>query len=147
MHFSDSRRLLSTLSRLVSSALVEADSVALAGFGASVAGIIITICGLDVGDWKPANSLNRRQRGCNSRAMGTRTGSESTTTASGTMNSFNISAFTASNIGILARNSVAMAATTDFTRPNLAVLPVFSRSVSILLVSGDGHEIDVAEIE
>jgi len=57
-----------------------------------------------------------------------------------------MSALTAKNMGILARNSVAMAATTDLTKPNLAVLPVFNRSVSMLLVNGDGQDTDVAEM-
>lgn len=146
MHFSDSSRLLSTFSRLFSSALVEAGvaDVAFAGFGASVAGTIMTICGLD--ESKPTNSFHFFHSGCSSSAAGTRTGSDSTTTASGTTNSFSIRALTASSMGILARNSVAMAATTDLTSPNFAVPPVFSRSVSMLLVNGDGQDTVVAEI-
>jgi len=57
-----------------------------------------------------------------------------------------MSALTANSMGILARNRVAMAATTDLTKPNLAVLPVFNRSVSMLLVNGDGQDTDVAEM-
>lgn len=145
MHFSDSSRLLSTPSRLFSNALVDSDGVdvALAGLDASVT--IITICGLD-DESMPTNSFHRFQRGCNSNAAGTSTGNDNTTTASGTTNNFSINALTANKMGILARNSVAMAATTDFTRPNFAVLPVFSRSDNMLLVNGDGQDTAVAEI-
>lgn len=147
IHLSDSSKLLSTFSRLFSSALVDAGvaDVSFAGFADSVAddaGTIITIWGLD--ESKPTNSFHFFQRGCNSNAAGTSTGNESTTTASGTTKSFNINALTANRMGILARNRVAMAATTDLTRPNLAALPVFSRSVIMLLVNGDGHATEVA---
>jgi len=118
--------------------------VSLAGFVESVAGIIITICGCLDEVSRPTNSFHRFHSGCNKRAAGMSTGSDRTTTASGTTNSLSISALTANSMGILARNSVAMAATTDLTRPNLAVLPVFSRSDSMLLVNGDGQETDVA---
>lgn len=148
MHLSDSSRLLSTLSRLFSSALVAAGvaDVSLAGFVESAAGIIITICGCFDDVSMPINSFHRFHNGCNRRAAGTSTGSDKTTTASGTTNSLSMSALTAKNMGILARNSVAMAATTDLTKPNLAVLPVFNRSVSMLLVNGDGQDTDVAEM-
>lgn len=146
MHLSDSSRLLSTLSRLFSSALVAAGvaDVSFAGFVESVAGIIITICGCLDDVSIPTNSFHRFHSGCNKRAAGISTGRDRTTTASGTTNSLSMSALTANSMGILARNRVAMAATTDLTRPNLAVLPVFSRSVSMLLVNGDGQDTDVA---
>lgn len=135
---------MSTFSRLSSSALVAAGvaAVELAGFAASdpPGGAIIIITDGCFEESKPTNSFHFFQRGCNSRAAGIRTGKDRTTTARGTTNSFNTSALTANKMGILARNSVAMAAITDLTRPNLAVVPVLSRSVSMLFVNGAGQD-------